>query len=60
MSDIRIYTKAEAESLTPLTGDVIICSEAGFNNGSTVANSVHLALEGGATPVWKSFNPDNE
>ena len=60
MSDIRIYTKTEAENLVPLTGDVIICSEAGFNNASTEANSVHLATTGGTNPVWKSFNPDTE
>lgn len=60
MSDIRIYTKDQAEALVPLTGDVIICSEAGFNNASTEANSVHLATTGGANPVWKSFNPDTE
>jgi len=60
MSDIRIYTKTDAENLVPLTGDLIICSEAGFNNASTEANSVHLATTGGTNPVWKSFNPDTE
>ena len=55
MSDIRIYTAAQAGGLTPLTGDIILCSEA-FNGAP--ANSVHLALAGGATPTWKSFAND--
>lgn len=57
MSDIRIYTAAQAGGLTPLTGDIILCSEA-FNGAP--ANSVHLALAGGATPTWKSFANDAE
>lgn len=42
---------------SPLTGDVVICSEA-FN--SAPANSVHLATVGGANPTWKSFLNDGE
>ena len=56
MSDIRIYTAANMPD-SPLTGDVVICSEA-FN--SAPANSVHLATVGGASPVWKSFQNDGE
>lgn len=41
---------------SPLTGDVVICSEA-FN--SAPANSVHLATVGGASPTWKSFASDD-
>ena len=57
MSDIRIYSKTDAENLVPLTGDVIICSEAGFNGAP--ANSVHLCTNA-TGPVWKSFANDEE
>jgi len=55
MSDIRIYTAANMPD-SPLTGDVVICSEA-FN--SAPANSVHLATVGGSNPTWKSFQNDS-
>lgn len=55
MSDIKIYSTAASMPDTPLTGDVVICSEA-FNGAP--ANSVHLATVGGATPTWKSFAND--
>lgn len=54
MSDIRLYTAAQASSLVPLTGDVILCTEA-FN--SAPANSVHLCTNA-TGPVWKSFQND--
>lgn len=54
MSDIRIYTAAQASSLVPLTGDVILCTEA-FNGAQ--ANSVHLCTNA-TGPVWKSFEND--
>jgi hypothetical protein len=56
MSDIRLYTAAQASSLVPLTGDVILCTEA-FN--SAPANSVHLCTNA-TGPVWKSFQNDGE
>jgi hypothetical protein len=55
MSDIRIYTEAQASSLVPLTGDVILCTES-FN--SAPANSVHLCTNA-TGPVWKSFANDS-
>lgn len=54
MSDIRLYTAAQASSLVPLTGDVILCTES-FN--SAPANSVHLCTNA-TGPVWKSFAND--
>jgi hypothetical protein len=57
MSDIRLYTEAQANNLVPLTGDVILCTEP-FNFAP--ANSVHLAVVGGASPTWKSFANDAE
>lgn len=55
MSDIRIYSAANMPD-SPLTGDVVICSEA-FN--SAPANSVHLCTNA-TGPVWKSFQNDGE
>lgn len=55
MSDIRIYTAAQAQSLVPLTGDVILCTQA-FNGA--LANSVHLCTNA-TGPVWKSFENDS-
>lgn len=54
MSDIRIYNQSQAQSLVPLTGDVILCTES-FN--SAPANSVHLCTNA-TGPVWKSFAND--
>lgn len=54
MSDIRIYDYNGASSLVPLTGDVILCTEA-FNGAQ--ANSVHLCTNA-TGPVWKSFEND--
>lgn len=56
MSDIRLYTAAQAQSLVPLTGDVILCTES-FN--SAPANSVHLCTNA-TGPIWKSFANDEE
>ena len=55
MTYIKIFTAEEIASLQFTKGDVILCSEA-FNGAP--ANSVHLALAGGATPTWKSFAND--